>query len=277
MSLLNVLESHVILHIIEFLSDHEKIKFMSTCKSLYEFRCHITYNNFYVYDTINHLGFVNKFKKLIHLSIFDESPKNYGPTIIVKSIKDIIPPNTTCIIFDDDFDEDITDFIPEGIKYVVFGFSFNQSIRNILPCGLIELRLGYNFRQSIDDIPNTITKIIFDSEFIPVIHGKIPNNITCLSIGGYFGKIHKKDIPNNIKHLIIGTDYHSKMCEVIEDSIDMIITENVTHITLGWNFDDTIFNIPNGVTHLILYQKFNPIIIKYLPSSVKHVEFISRW
>ncbi|AHJ40017.1 hypothetical protein [Samba virus] len=271
---------------------------MSTCKSLYEFRCHVTYNNFYVYDTINHLDFVNKFKKLIYLSIFNENSKNYDPTIIVKSIKDVIPPNTKCIIFDDDFDEDITEFIPEGIKYVVFGihfnkpikkilpnsiihlilgFSFNQSISDILPCGLIELTLGHNFRQSINDIPNTITKLIFDSEFIPEIHGKIPTNINCLGIRGYFGKNHKKDIPNNIKHLIIGTDYHSKMCEVIEDSIDMIITENMTHITLGWNFDDTTFNIPNGVTHLILYQKFNPTIIKCLPSSVEHVEFISRW
>ncbi|AEQ60474.1 hypothetical protein [Acanthamoeba polyphaga mimivirus] len=250
---------------------------MSTCKSLYEFRCHVTYNNFYMYDTINHLDFVDKFKKLIHLNIFNENPKNYGPTIIVKSIKDVIPPKTTCIIFDDDFNEDITGLIPEKIKYVVFGFSFNKSIRNMLPCGLIELRLGHNFRQLIDDIPNTITKLIFDSEFIPEVHGKIPNNINCLGIRGYFGKIHKKDIPNNIKHLMIGTDYHSNMCEVIEDPIDMIITENITHITLGWNFDGMVFNIPNGVTHLFLHQKFNPTIIKYLPSSIKHVEFISKW
>lgn len=276
MSVLSVLESHVILRMTEFLSDHEKIKFMSTCKSLYEFRCHVTYNNFYMYNTINHLDFVNKFKRLVHLNIFNENPKNYGPVIIIKSIKDVIPSNTTCIIFDDDFDEDITGFIPEGIKHVIFGFSFNQSINDMLPCGLIELTLGHNFKQSIDDIPNSITKLVFNSEFIPEIHGKIPNNINCLGIGGYFGKIHKKDIPNNIKHLIIGTDYHSKMCEVIEDSIDMIITENMTHVTLGWNFDGEIFNIPDGITHLILYQKFNSEIIKCLPLSVKHVEFISR-
>ncbi|AHA45579.1 putative F-box and FNIP repeat-containing protein [Hirudovirus strain Sangsue] len=293
----NILESHIILYILEFLSDSDKIRFMSTCKSIYTFRSHVTYNNFYVYDTVNHLSFVDKFKKLIHLKFFDENQINYGPIFIVKSIRDIIPPYIKCIVFDDSFDEDITDFIPEGIvciifgthfnkpiqkilpssiTHIIFGYMFNQSIKDILPHGLIELTLGYNFNQSINDIPNTITKLMFDSEFIPEIHGKIPNSINCLGFDGYHGQIQKKDIPNNINHLIIGTGYHSNMCLVIEDCISKIITENITHLTLGWNFDGMIFNIPNGVTHLFLHQKFNPVIIKYLPSSIKYVEFIEK-
>lgn len=50
--------------IIEHLSDHDKVKFMTTCSRLYYFIDKVYYENIYDYKKIYHLGFVEKFKRI---------------------------------------------------------------------------------------------------------------------------------------------------------------------------------------------------------------------
>ncbi|AHA45704.1 hypothetical protein HIRU_S798 [Hirudovirus strain Sangsue] len=61
---INCLFNELLVIIIDFLSDHDKIKFITTCSRLYWFIDKIHYNSVYDYNKISHLSFVDKFKRI---------------------------------------------------------------------------------------------------------------------------------------------------------------------------------------------------------------------
>ncbi len=60
--------------IIEYLSDHDKVKFMTTCSRLYYFIDKVYYENIYDYNKIYHLEFTERFKRIRFCAINESIP-----------------------------------------------------------------------------------------------------------------------------------------------------------------------------------------------------------
>ncbi|AKI79898.1 putative F-box protein [Niemeyer virus] len=60
--------------IIEHLSDHDKVKFMTTCSRLYHFIDKVNYENIYDYNKIYHLEFTKRFKRIRFHAVNESIP-----------------------------------------------------------------------------------------------------------------------------------------------------------------------------------------------------------
>lgn len=76
MNLLNICDLYddVIINIMEFLSDKDKINLLFLNKRILELMDKIHYNDFYQYDKIKHLSFYHRFKKISYIAINDNIP-----------------------------------------------------------------------------------------------------------------------------------------------------------------------------------------------------------
>ncbi|AUV58578.1 F-box and FNIP repeat-containing protein, partial [Bandra megavirus] len=165
MSITDILNTDVILCILEYLKDDEKMNFMMTCREYYQLKNYINYTSLYEYNNVKNLPMNNRFKRLIYrgqISNKNEDIIEY----IVEDLDEIIPTSVTHLTFGDDFNQDITDCIPDNITHLTFGYNFNKNIKGCVPNSVIYLKFGSKFNQNIKGcVPNSVTHLTFGSEF----------------------------------------------------------------------------------------------------------------
>ncbi|AVG47753.1 putative F-box and FNIP repeat-containing protein [Megavirus chiliensis] len=66
MSIIDIINTDVMMHVLDYLEDYNKMSFMMTCKEYYDFRNDVNYTNLYEYDSIKNLPFMNRFKRLVY-------------------------------------------------------------------------------------------------------------------------------------------------------------------------------------------------------------------
>ena len=129
-SIFDKLNYDIILYIIEFLDDRDKIIFTSIEKEMNLLKYHIKFHNKYEYDKIKHLSFIKNFKEIHYLS------DNIN-----------IPNYITHLTFGYYFNQEIKDSIPNSITHLIFGDYFNQEIKNCIPNSVRHLTFGDNFNK----------------------------------------------------------------------------------------------------------------------------------
>ena len=91
------------------------------------------------------------------------------------------------------------------------------------------------------------------------ISRKYFNNCT-----SYYLNLELKQYPKHLKKIIFLSTF--------TESIDDIIPNCITHLTLGNEFNQPINNIPKSITHLTFGENFNQAI-NNLPKSITHLTF----
>nr|QZX42895.2 F-box and FNIP repeat domain containing protein [Mimivirus sp.] len=136
MSILDILNTDVIMYVMDYLGDYDKMNLMKTCREYYNLRDCIKYTNWYKYECIKNLHFIDKFKRLIHKGYYpnnnilsNKSIKEYT----VKNTLDIIPNDIIHLKFEYDFNQSIKNYIPNNITHLTFGYKFNKSIKIVSP------------------------------------------------------------------------------------------------------------------------------------------------
>ena len=183
-----------------FLTDRDKINFLSSSTTLHGFKSKIFLN-----DRI----FINKITQLWYFDRF---------TNIITNQLGYIP----------------------NISHVTFGNYFNQNIKDCIPASVTHLTFGYYFNQDIKDVSSSIpmqlcvtyTHLTFGIYFNQNIKGCIPASVTHLTFGYYFNQDIKDCIPLSITHLTFGYYFNQDIKDCIPAS--------VTHLTFGYHFNHDI-------------------------------------
>ena len=201
-SIFDKLNHDIILYIIEFLNDQDKIRFVSIEQKMNLLKYHIKFYDKYEYDKIKHLSFVKNFEQIHYLS------------------HDINIPNCiTHLTFYYHFNEEIKDRIPNSVTHLTFGRKFNKEIKNCerleatplsqpatrgqgIPDSVTHLTFNRNFNKEIKDcIPNSVTHLTFEYRFNQEIKDCIPNSVTHLTFHKKFQKFNKNHVPSTVKYL----------------------------------------------------------------------------
>jgi hypothetical protein len=122
------------------------------------------------------------------------------------------------------YDEEL-DNLPEKIEIIIFSEEDDEELKSC-------------FNKSVDNLPKTITKIIF-------------------GFGSSFNQ-PVNNLPPSLTHLTFGYGFNQ--------SVDNLPT-SLTHLTFGFRFNKPVDNLPNSITHLTFYYdgKFNKPL-KILPN-----------
>ncbi|AUV58181.1 F-box and FNIP repeat-containing protein, partial [Bandra megavirus] len=179
MSSFDILNDDVIMCILEYLNDVNKIRFLSVNTRLHGFINYIRFNGIYNYKLIKGLPYLDKFRHIKYETSSINIPKcithltfkdNFN-----QNIKDCIPNSITHLTFGDEFDQDIKDCIPNSVTHLIFGGTFNQNIKGCIPDSVTHLTFGWRFNQNIKDcIPNSVIHLIFVQNFNQNIKDCIP-------------------------------------------------------------------------------------------------------
>ena len=122
-----------ILHILDYLSDIDKINFTSACHKFASFRPVIKLDKTVDYHDLSMSSF-HKFKKIRYLT----------------NRTSRIPDGITSLVFTDSFNKPFSKSrIPQSVREIKFGQAFNQSIENSIPSHVTHLVFGQNFNQPI--------------------------------------------------------------------------------------------------------------------------------
>nr|WBF70430.1 hypothetical protein [Megavirus caiporensis] len=98
MSIIDILNTDVMMYILDYLKDDDKMNFMMTCKEYYDLRSNINYTNLYEYNIIKKLPFSNRFKRLVYRDKIFDNNISINKTIqeyYVKYLSYHIPINVT--------------------------------------------------------------------------------------------------------------------------------------------------------------------------------------
>ncbi|AUV58575.1 F-box and FNIP repeat-containing protein [Bandra megavirus] len=198
MSITDILNTDVIMCILDYLEGYDKMNFMMTCKEYYNLRSYVNYTNLYEYDMIKKLPIVNRFKRLIYRGKIPNKKK-----YLVENLNKPIPKNITHLIFGDIFNRNIKNCIPNSVTHLEFGWHFNQNIKDCIPNSVNHLEFGSDFNQNIKDcIPNNVIYLKFGCSFNQNIQDCIPNSVTHLTFYREYNKNIKLWIPKSVTHLL---------------------------------------------------------------------------
>ncbi|BCS82620.1 putative F-box and FNIP repeat-containing protein [Cotonvirus japonicus] len=299
-SIIEFLNDDTLMHIINYLEDHNKMSFMRTCSQLYEFRSKIYYDDLYYIKNIEHLGFKNKLK-IIYVNKFKISNNsvktNQKIFYTITNDRDIIPKNTTHLIIGKRFNFPKKINPPESVTHLTFGFYYNKPILDLfpdkkIPSTIKHITFGYCFDQPIENknILDGVTNIIFGNNFNQPIESCLPESLTHLTFGYSFNQCIKQgDIPSSVTHLTFGSRFNQPIKSYLPSSIISLtfgddfnqyinqgdIPPNVKYLTFGWDFNQPIVDvIPDSVKYLTLGNDFSQDIIgnrNIIPENVTHL------
>ncbi|AEQ33042.1 FNIP repeat protein [Megavirus chiliensis] len=111
MSSFDILNDDVIMYILEYLNDMDKIRFLSVDSKLHGFINNTWFNEIYDYKLIIKLSYLDRFKYIK----FETNSTN-------------IPKRITHLTFKDNFNQDIKNCIPVSVTHLTFGMYFNQRL-----------------------------------------------------------------------------------------------------------------------------------------------------
>ncbi|QGR53579.1 fnip repeat-containing protein [Moumouvirus maliensis] len=232
MSIINILNLDVVLYMVKFLSDKEKLIFCSTNKYFRELLDYIKFDDLYEYDQIKDLPFITKFKKISYKSHDVYVPKyvtyltfgdNYNERIKPcffyfpkRKFKKILPPGLTYLKFGWFFNQPIKKYIPNNVTHLIFGNNFNQPIGKII---IDDIAFSQKKRTIERYLPPKLIYLEFGDNFNQSIEGCIPDNVTHLKFGYYFNQPIKEYIPNSVTHLTLKKSYYEQNKQFINTNI----------------------------------------------------------
>ena len=140
----------------------------------------------------------------------------------------------------------------------------------VIPTSVTHLEL-FNIKDIRENqIPTSITYLLFGTHFNRCIKNKIPSSVKYLKFGLLFnqpiGDEYENYIPSSVIYLKFGWSFNQ--------SIEGRIPSSVTHLSFGELFNQSIYNsIPDSVVYLTFESNFNQPIDDCIPSSVKYLFF----
>jgi hypothetical protein len=151
---------------------------------------------------------------------------------------------------DDDFNDEITP----------------KNVSQLRKCNRISI--GKSFNQLLDNLPNTITEIIFDETFYQAQFNQqinnLPINLTYLQMGKLFNQ-PIDFLPLSLEILILGKDFNQ--------SVDNLPFNLYLFAIDGFGcFSQTINNLPNNIQHILLNKSYSQQIIK-IPNKLCNISF----
>ena len=310
------LHNDVIVNIIGYLNDKNKISLLSTNMLLHKMKNKIIYHDQVNLNKIQHLWYIDQ---IINIFVSSEStlsykiPKNVTNVTITNiymnyniysqhSIKHLtfevsifytivgIPPNVTHLAFEQYFDAEIKNHIPNSVTHLTFKDCNTRSIINSIPLNVTHLVLGINVHPySIKDcIPTGVTHLTLYGSITDLL-GHIPTSVTHLILGKFNYDI-QGCIPPSVIHLTFGKNFNQDIQDYIPPSVTHLTfgenfnqdirdcsLSNVTHLTFGRRFNQYVQGcIPSNVTHLTFKRPFDQYIVNTIPSNVTHLTFTDR-
>ncbi|AUV58573.1 F-box and FNIP repeat-containing protein [Bandra megavirus] len=204
MSITDILNIDIIMCILDYLQDYDKMNFMMTCKEYYAIKNYVNYINIYEYNNVKLLPFRNKFKRLIYRG---KIPNNNISIIkneyLVKNLNKPIPDGLTHLKFEPSFNQDVKNCIPNSVIHLVFGWNFNQDVKDCIPYSVTHLTFGHSFNQNIKNcIPNSVRHLTFGRNFYQNIQDCVPYSVTHLTFNREYDKNIKLWIPSTVTHLL---------------------------------------------------------------------------
>src|SRR5579872_2753739 len=214
-SILDYLIDDNIVYIMTYLSDKEKIKFLSLSKKLHHHKIKVNYNEKVFIEQI------------IHLSYFD-----MFTFVKIRDMNNKLPKSIMHLQFNWNFNQDIKGYIPNSITHLNFGENFNQAIKDCIPNSVTHLTFNHCFNQDIKDcIPNSVIHLTFGHEFNKNIKGCIPNSVTHLTLIKCFDRNIAECVPNSVTHLTLGWDvsydYAYAKMRIFSDDYDYNIKAHI--------------------------------------------------
>lgn len=230
---------NVILTVIGYLNDFNKLNLIKTCKEFYQLREKIQYTDMYRYWRIKHLPFIKNITKIEYMIGVDEPLVDSVPNYVThiktyiydKKLKHPIancnnvqavafgcyfnmsvelPKNITSLSFGSEFNKPIT--IPDKVIYLSFGSTFNQPL--ILPKSVKHLTLGLYFNQPLV-LHEGIETVMFGIFFNQPIRGLLPKTVKRAIFGHYFDHDIKGHIPDSLEYLFyLGKKYRGKEIDI---------------------------------------------------------------
>src|SRR5579872_5207198 len=170
----------IIITIMKFLNDNEKIRFLSLSNNLHNMKNKVHYDEIINIDVIHELSYYDMFT---NVRVCKSHFKN----------RTILPNSITHLTFESDVNKDINNYLPDTITHLTFGNDFNQDIKGCIPNSVTHLTFGWCFNQDIKDcIPDSVTHLILDAYFDHDIKSCIPDSVIYLQMNEYYGNYHKK-------------------------------------------------------------------------------------
>lgn len=228
----------IIVLVLDFLENIDKLKVLSLCKKLWDVRNYslLEFREYISPDRIQNISYQNRF-----------------PNIFVKNRTSYLHSDVQRIKFDDDFDFPLEPgYFPESVREIYFGNSFNQPIPiGLFPVGTRKIIFGDNFNQRLDGI--------------------IPDSVNIIGIGKkYNGKFSHNNIPSNIKQIFF-LDHKCIFigCRNYFENIKKPIIELDTH-NLPKRLQ-IISSIQNQVIlHMDLYEEKKIIIFECFKAEIEY-------
>jgi len=164
------------------------------------------------------------------------------------------PPEIIHIDFGDQYNIPVIN-LPKTVKRLIFGNNFNQSLDE-LPSGITHIKLGKNFTKQLPNF-NMLTHLnVFN-----LIAGRmcvIPITVSHIVI-----QLTIPELSNNITHIIFGENFNDEV-----DNLPL----SVINIKFGYLFNKRVDNLPSQLTHITFGKRFNKEIGK-LPKGLTHLSF----
>lgn len=226
-----MLHSDTILCICDYLSDKDKLRFLSTSK---------------YFETTRHVvTFTTQvcIRNIINLLQFDQFSD-----IIASSVNVIFPRCIKRLTFGYFFEGPINNKIPGTVTHLTFGWTFNSSVRDQIPRSVTHLKFGTCFDSSVrDSIPQSVTHLAFGWIFNQPIDDSIPDSVTHLTFGTNFNQSIKGNIPNSVIYIVFGDNFNHP----IDD-----LPKSVVRLQFGHGFTQSINSLPETVESVVLSKNY---------------------
>lgn len=153
-----------------------------------------------------------------------------------------------------EFNSEISN-VPLDTKILIF----NQDITFYKDCFV-----GYSlFNQKVDELPDSITKIIFGRYFNQKVNN-LPKNLIYLTFGAHFDQ-NVDNLPTGLLHLSLGRHFNQTVDE---------LPKKLSYLKFGDKFNQNIDKLPGSLKSLTLGFEFNKTTDK-LPNSLRQLGFYS--
>ncbi|AKI80147.1 FNIP repeat-containing protein [Acanthamoeba polyphaga mimivirus] len=254
----------------EYLSDIDKINFLKTCSSLYNYRFDTKFHDFHLCDKIRDLDYRENFKRIVYtktknnvksftqLTIEEE----YGNNPSMDKINPGEIPDTVTYLNIKSRNTFVKKgAIPDSVTHLHFGSDYLS--RDIIPKNVVYLRFG-------DFSPCEIGQRLIETRQVngitvntTRIESYIPESVVCLHLG--FNMSNK-----NLGERIIETQEINGE-KISTTKIVSYIPKNVTHLTIFNDIYKNTFDfIPKNVTKLNLFGEIMEMIDEtIIPKNIK--------
>ena len=161
----------------------------------------------------------------------------------------------------------LENYYNKKIKTLTIPFYFNRKLSN-LPIGIKKIIFEENikkgesskFNQIVDDLPNSVTHLIFGKKFYQSVDN-LPNRMTHLIFGHDFS-LTVDNLPNRLTHLTFGLCFNRSVNN---------LPRTLTHLTFGISFFQIANNLPCGLKEIkIEFYKLK--LIKKIPFSCRIID-----